>query len=109
LVVSAFSEEAGLLGIVALYALYGVLIFRSFQIALNARGTYSFFLVIGLALITALQLLLITGGLLGLIPLSGVVSPFLSYGKTSMVANFVLFGIILSISSQGKKRDREAN
>src|SRR5205085_4263819 len=55
LVVSAFSEEAGLLGIVALYALYGVLIFRSFQIALNARGTYSFFLVIGLALITALQ------------------------------------------------------
>src|SRR5207244_2610586 len=42
-------------------------------------------------------ILLITGGLLGLIPLSGVVSPFLSFGKTSMVANFALFGIILSV------------
>jgi cell division protein FtsI/penicillin-binding protein 2/cell division protein FtsW (lipid II flippase) len=109
LVVSAFGEEAGLFGIVALYALYGVLIYRSLRIALSARATYSFFLVIGLALITALQLLLITGGLLGLIPLSGVVSPFLSYGRTSMVANFVLFAIILSISSQGKKRDQQAS
>jgi cell division protein FtsI/penicillin-binding protein 2/cell division protein FtsW (lipid II flippase) len=109
LVVSAFGEEAGLLGIVALYALYGVLIYRTLRIALNARGAYSFFLVIGLALITALQLLLITGGLLGLIPLSGVVSPFLSYGRTSMVANFVLFAIILSISSKGRKQDQKAN
>ncbi len=109
LVVSAFGEEAGLLGIVALYALYGVLIYRSLRIALNARGAYSFFLVIGLALITALQLLLITGGLLGLIPLSGVVSPFLSYGRTSMIANFVLFAVILSISSKGKKQDQQAN
>jgi cell division protein FtsI/penicillin-binding protein 2/cell division protein FtsW (lipid II flippase) len=109
LVVSAFGEEAGVLGVVALYALYGILIYRSLRIALNAPGTYSFFLVIGLALITALQLLLITGGLLGLIPLSGVVSPFLSYGRTSMVANFVLFAIILSISSRGKKRDQQMN
>ena len=109
LVVSAFGEEAGVLGILALYATYGVLIYRSLGIALNAPGTYSFFLVIGLALITALQLLLITGGLLGLIPLSGVVSPFLSYGRTSMVANFALFGIILSISSKGRTRDQQAN
>lgn len=109
LVVSAFGEEAGVLGTFALYALYGVLIYRSLRIGLNASGAYSFFLAIGLALITALQLLLITGGLLGLIPLSGVVSPFLSYGRTSMVANFVLFAIILSISSKGKKRNQQAN
>jgi cell division protein FtsW (lipid II flippase)/cell division protein FtsI/penicillin-binding protein 2 len=109
LVVSVFGEEAGVLGICALYALYGVLIYRSLRIALHAPGAYSFFLVIGLALITALQLLLITGGLLGLIPLSGVVSPFLSYGRTSMVANFVLLAIILSISSNGKKRDQQVN
>ncbi|MFL6350286.1 MAG: FtsW/RodA/SpoVE family cell cycle protein [Bryobacteraceae bacterium] len=109
LVVSAFGEEAGVLGILALYALYGILIYRSLRIASNAPGTYSFFLVIGLALITALQLLLITGGLLGLIPLSGVVSPFLSYGRTSMVANFVLFAFILSISSTRGKRDQQPN
>ncbi len=109
LIVSAFGEEAGALGILALYSLYAVLIYRSLRIALRAPGTYSFFLVIGLTLITAYQLLLITGGLLGLIPLSGVVSPFLSYGKTSMVANFVLFAIVLSISSRGDKRDQQPN
>ncbi len=108
LVISVLGEEAGVIGILALYALYGVLIYRSLRIALRAPGTYSFFLVAGLALITALQLLLITGGLLGLIPLSGVVSPFLSYGRTSMVANFVLFAIILSISSRSGERDQKA-
>ena len=93
LIVSAFGEQAGLLGVLALYLLYSVLIYRSLRIAATAPGTYSFFLVAGLALILAYQTLLITGGLLGLIPLSGVVSPFLSFGRTSMVANFALFGM----------------
>lgn len=109
LIVSAFGEQAGLLGIAALYALYAILIYRSFRIALNAPGTYSFFLVLGATLILVFQTLLITGGLLGLIPLSGVVSPFLSYGRTSMVANFVLFAMILSISGKARKRDQTAN
>ncbi len=69
LIVSAFGEEAGAFGILALYSLYAVLIYRGFRIALRAPGTYSFFLVTGLTLIIAFQLLLITGGLLGLIPL----------------------------------------
>jgi cell division protein FtsI/penicillin-binding protein 2/cell division protein FtsW (lipid II flippase) len=109
LIISAFGEQAGLIGIIALYALYAVLIWRSTRTALNARGTYSFFLVIGLALIIAYQLLLISGGLLGLIPLSGVVSPFLSYGKTSMVANFAVFGIILAISARDENADQRVH
>src|SRR5581483_9452076 len=95
--------------ILALYLLYAALVYRSLRIALNAPGTYSFFLVLGLALIVAYQILLITGGLLALFPLSGVVSPFLSYGRTSMVANFVLFGIILAVSSRVRRRDVETN
>src|SRR5205085_12018704 len=100
LIVAAFGEQAGLLGVVALYLLYGLLIYRSLRIAMSARGTYSFFLVVGLTLIVAYQMLLITGGLLGLIPLSGVVSPFLSFGKTSMVANFALFAIVLAVGAR---------
>jgi len=100
LIIPAFGEEAGVLGIVALYVLYGVLIYRSLRIARRAPSTYSLFLIVALGLIVAYQLLLITGGLLGLMPLSGVVSPFLSYGKTSMVANFVLFAIVLSVSNK---------
>jgi len=109
LIISAFGEQAGFLGVAALFLLYSVLIYRSLRIALDASGTYSFFLVIGLALILALQILLITGGMLGLIPLSGVVSPFLSYGRTSMVANFILFAIILSVSSRARTRNHELN
>jgi cell division protein FtsW (lipid II flippase) len=109
LIISAFGEQAGFLGILALYGLYAVLLWRTLRTALNAAGAYSFFLVVGLALVIAYQLLLITGGLLGLIPLSGVVSPFLSYGRTSMVANFALFAIVLSVSARGGKRSQQEN
>jgi cell division protein FtsW (lipid II flippase) len=102
LILSALGEQLGWLGLAAVFVLYSVLVWRGLRIALAAPGVYSFFLVAGLTLITALQILLIAGGLLGLIPLSGVVSPFLSYGRTSMAANFVLFGIILAISARSR-------
>jgi cell division protein FtsI/penicillin-binding protein 2/cell division protein FtsW (lipid II flippase) len=102
LIVSALGEEWGLVGVLAVYLLYGFMLWRCLGIALRASGVYSFFLVIGLAMVTALQIILITGGLLGVIPLSGVVSPFLSFGRTSMAANFALFGIILAVSSKPK-------
>ncbi len=78
------------------------LLYKSLRIALNASASIRSFLVVGLTMVTALQILLITGGLLGVIPLSGVVSPFLSYGRTSMVANFALFGIVLAVSTKAR-------
>ncbi len=109
LIVSSLGEEWGFLGILAIYGLYSILIYRSLRIAMHAPGVYSLFLVIGLTLINALQILLISGGLLGLIPLSGVVSPFLSYGRTSMVANFALLGMILSVSGSVPRKEHAAN
>ncbi|HEY3837672.1 MAG TPA: FtsW/RodA/SpoVE family cell cycle protein, partial [Bryobacteraceae bacterium] len=100
LILAAAGEELGFIGLVVIVGLYGILAWRSIRTALNAPDTYSFFLVTGLNLIVALQLILIAGGILGLIPLSGVVSPFLSFGRTSMVANFAAFAIILAISSR---------
>jgi cell division protein FtsW (lipid II flippase) len=100
LVLSALGEEWGFLGIAAVFALYAVLVYRSVRIALRARGDYEFFLAAGLAAATALEILLISGGALGLFPLSGVVTPFLSYGRSSMLANFLLVGILLSISAR---------
>jgi cell division protein FtsI/penicillin-binding protein 2/cell division protein FtsW (lipid II flippase) len=101
LILSAAGEELGFLGLLGIFLLYGLLTWRSLRIALRARSSYSFFLAAGLALIVSLQLILIAGGLLGLLPLSGVVSPFLSFGKTSMVANFITLAIILAVSSRG--------
>jgi len=100
LILSAAGEELGFIGLLGIFLLYGMITWRSLRIALRARTSYSYFLVAGLTLIVSLQLILIAGGLLGLLPLSGVVSPFLSFGRTSMMANFITLAIILAVSSR---------
>lgn len=108
LILSALGEELGFAGLLAIFVLYALLIYRGFRIAQRARSDYGFFLSLGLVLVTALQILLIAAGILDLIPLSGVVSPFLSYGRTSMLANFVLFAMLLSISRRPGSPRRNA-
>jgi cell division protein FtsW (lipid II flippase) len=99
LILSSIGEELGFAGFAAVLALYAFLIARSIRAAMQAPSDYQLFLALGLTLITAWQILLITTGILGLFPLSGVVSPFLSWGKSSMIANFVIVGLILAVSS----------
>ncbi|MBV9745791.1 MAG: FtsW/RodA/SpoVE family cell cycle protein, partial [Acidobacteriia bacterium] len=79
LVLSALGEEFGFVGIAAVFALYAFFVYRAMRIALRAHRDYEFFLAVGLAAATSIQLLLIAGGALGVFPLSGVVTPFLSY------------------------------
>jgi cell division protein FtsI/penicillin-binding protein 2/cell division protein FtsW (lipid II flippase) len=98
LVLSALGEEWGFLGIAAVFLLYALLVFRAFRIATRARSDYEFFLAAGLGAVTALQILLISAGALGVFPLSGVVTPFLSYGRTSMLSNFAVAAILLAVS-----------
>ncbi len=100
LILSALGEEWGFFGIAAVFALYALVVQRALRIATRARSDYEFFLGAGLAAATALQILLISAGALGVFPLSGVVTPFLSYGRTSMLANFAVIAILLSISSR---------
>ncbi|MDE3165201.1 MAG: FtsW/RodA/SpoVE family cell cycle protein, partial [Acidobacteriota bacterium] len=104
LILSALGEEAGFLGVALVLGLYGFLVWRSLKIALRARTDYEFFLGAGLTATTALQILLIAGGSLGVVPLSGVVTPFLSYGRTALLANFAVFGILLAIRPGGEAR-----
>jgi hypothetical protein len=107
LILSALGEEWGFVGFLTVFLLYGALLYVGMRIALRAPGDYTFFLALGLVLLTALEILLIAGGILDLVPLSGVVSPFLSYGRTAMLANFFIFGVLLSISRQrGREPDR---
>ncbi len=106
LILSALGEEWGFLGVAAVFALYALIVYRSIRAALRASTDYMFFLAAGLASATAVQTLLIAGGALGVLPLTGVVTPFLSYGRTSMVANFLLIAILLSISSRAGGEER---
>jgi cell division protein FtsW (lipid II flippase) len=100
LILSVGAEQFGFLGILCIFALYAFLVWRSVRIAMYSSSAYSFFLAMGLILSIVLQLTLIAGGVLGLIPLSGVVSPLLSFGKTSMASNFTAFAMILAVSSR---------
>jgi cell division protein FtsI/penicillin-binding protein 2 len=96
-VLAALGEELGYVGLAVVIALYAFLCWRCLRIALRASGDFSSFLTIGVVLVITVQALVIAGGLLGLVPLSGVVTPFLSYGRSSMLANCVAIGIVLSI------------
>jgi cell division protein FtsW (lipid II flippase) len=98
LILAALGEEWGFLGVFAVLALYAALVWFGIRVALRARSDYNFFLALGLTLAFALQILLIAGGVLGLIPLSGVVVPFLSYGRTGLITNFAIIGVLFSLS-----------
>ena len=105
LIISVLGEEWGFLGIVVVYAIFALLIWLGLRIARRARTDYAFFLALGLTLLLSGELLLISGGILGLVPLSGVATPFLSYGRTAMLANFAIAGILLA---SGRQRGPEA-
>jgi cell division protein FtsI/penicillin-binding protein 2/cell division protein FtsW (lipid II flippase) len=98
LVLPAIGEEWGFVGVVSVLLLFGFLIYRAFRIALRAVSDYAFFLALGLASLLAFEMLLISAGVLGALPLSGVVSPFLSSGNTAMLSNFLVFALLLAIS-----------
>jgi cell division protein FtsW (lipid II flippase)/cell division protein FtsI/penicillin-binding protein 2 len=102
LVLPAIGEEWGFCGVAAVLLLLGFLVWRGMRIGLRAPTEYGMFLALGLSALIAFEMLLISGGVLGAIPLSGVVSPFLSFGNTAMLANFLIFGILAAISNHGK-------
>jgi cell division protein FtsI/penicillin-binding protein 2/cell division protein FtsW (lipid II flippase) len=99
LVLPAIGEEWGFAGVASVLLLLAVLVWRGFCAARRADTTYGLFLGAGLASLVACEMLLITSGVLGALPLSGVVSPFLSSGNTAMVANFLVFAILAGIGA----------
>ncbi len=102
LVLPAIGEEWGFLGVVGVFVLIGFLVARSLRAAVRAGTHYGFFLGLGLASLIAFEMLLISAGVLGVLPLSGVVSPFLSSGNTAMLANFLVFALLASISADDR-------
>ena len=99
LVLPAIGEEWGFAGVAAVLALLGLLVWRGLRAAQRSDTTYGLFLGTGLSALIACEMLLITAGVLGALPLSGVVSPFLSSGNTAMVANFLIFALLAGISA----------
>jgi cell division protein FtsI/penicillin-binding protein 2/cell division protein FtsW (lipid II flippase) len=109
LVLPAIGEEWGFCGVGAICVLFGVIIWRGLRAARRARTIYGYFLSVGLSTLIACEMLLISAGVLGALPLSGVVSPFLSSGNTAMIANFLVLAILVSISAADEDSPPETN
>ena len=97
-VFDAFAEENGFAGAVVLLAMYLVFVYRGMLIALRAPTAFQQLLAAGLAFIVAFQALVIVGGNARLIPLTGVTLPFVAYGGSSLVANFLIVALLLRVS-----------
>jgi cell division protein FtsI/penicillin-binding protein 2 len=102
LVLPAIGEEWGFCCVAIVALLFLFLCGRAFAIAKYASDDYGVFLAVGFGTLIALEMLLISGGALGAIPLSGVASPFLSAGNTAMLANFFIFAVLLAISAHSR-------
>ncbi len=100
MVISAIGEELGLAGTLAVVALFILLVFRGLHIAVNARAGYEQLLAVGLTTVLGLQTIIIIGGAIKMIPLTGITLPFISYGGSSLITNFVIMGLLLRISAQ---------
>jgi cell division protein FtsW (lipid II flippase) len=98
-VYAAIAEELGLLGALAILVLFLIVVFRGLRIALRCPGPFEQMLALGLACLLGLQCLVIVAGNLEVIPLTGITLPFVSYGGSSMVINFIILGILLRLSS----------
>ena len=102
-ILSTIGEELGLTAVMAIVLCYGLIVERALRIALISRDGFGKLMALGLGAIIALQVFVVIGGVTGLIPLTGLTTPFLSYGGSSLVANWVVVALLLRISDQARR------
>jgi cell division protein FtsW (lipid II flippase) len=103
LVVSAFGEELGLAGVMAILLLYGLIVQRGLRTAMSVKDPYSKLLAGALSFMLALQVFVIVGGVTRLIPLTGITTPFLSQGGSSLVASWMLIAVLARLSDTARR------
>ena len=100
MILPSIGEDLGWLGLAAIFILFGILIHRCFLHARRSGHPFTFYLCAGIAIANGVQLLLIAAGSIGLMPLTGVAVPFLSYGKISLIINLAAMGLVAGISAR---------
>jgi cell division protein FtsW (lipid II flippase) len=100
---SAIAQELGLIGAAGLLLVFMVFVARGMRVALQAQDGFSKLTAAGLTFGFALQTFIIVGGVLRVVPLTGITLPFVSYGGTSVVANFLLLALLLLISNRANE------
>ncbi|USQ83462.1 FtsW/RodA/SpoVE family cell cycle protein [Streptomyces phaeoluteigriseus] len=103
-ILATAGEELGLVGLSALFLLYGLLVERGYRAGLALRDPFGRLLAVGLASIWALQVFVIAGGVTGLIPLTGMAMPFLAQGGSSVVTNWAIVALLIRISNSARRQ-----
>lgn len=97
-IIASLGEELGLIGMFAILGLYLLLVSRGIRIAFNHNDDFSKLLAIGLSFVIALQLFIVIGGVTRVVPLTGLTTPLLAAGGSSLIANWIIIGVLLRIS-----------
>ncbi|PRH80168.1 cell division protein FtsW [Streptomyces solincola] len=104
-ILATAGEELGLVGLTALFLLYALFVARGYRTALSLRDPFGRLLATGLATVPALQVFVIAGGVMGLIPLTGMAMPFLAQGGSSVVTNWIIVALLVRVSDSARAPD----
>ena len=107
LILATVGEQMGWWMLFAIIVLMGVLLFRAIRAGRKSGHPFSFYLAFGIGIVTVVQFLLVSLGSTGVLPLTGLAVPFLSYAKTSVVLNLAAFGLLIAISRENAGQYQE--
>jgi cell division protein FtsW (lipid II flippase) len=103
-IVASLAEELGLAGLFVVFLLYVLFVARGLRIAFSHSDEFSKLLATGLSFVVALQCFIVIGGVTRIVPLTGLTTPFLAAGGSSLVANWIIVGLLLRISDTSRNQ-----
>ena len=105
-IIASLGEELGLVGLFAIFALYLLFVSRGFRIGFAGQDDFGRLLGVGLSFVIALQVFIVVGGVTRVIPLTGLTTPFLAAGGSSLVANWIIAALLLRLSDSVRNQPR---